>query len=47
MIIILVGGGRARYTSPSLPLVVIIIIKNREFNSSFSTSLSISECPES
>jgi hypothetical protein len=36
------AGGRARYTSPSLPLVVIIIIKNREFNRSFSTSLSIS-----
>jgi hypothetical protein len=35
-------GGRARYTSPSLALPMIIIIKNREFNSSFSTILSIS-----
>jgi hypothetical protein len=33
---------RARCTSPSLPSPVIIIIKNSEFNSSFSTSLSIS-----
>jgi hypothetical protein len=35
-------GGKARYTSPSLPSLVIIIIKNREFNSSFSTILPIS-----